>query len=107
LEIQQTALRIQGSLIQLNFSNYATSPFDFDALERNQRTVVDIYFPYYEPPLRFWGYDPALQYAPAGPASKRFIKPSNARNEYFLELSADDPYTCQLKRFVVPGLTCP
>jgi hypothetical protein len=107
LEIQQTALRIQGSLIQLNFSNYATSPFDFDALERNQRTVVDTYFPYYEPPLRFWGYDPALQYAPAGPASKRFIKPSNARNEYFLELSADDPYTCQLKRFVVPGLTCP
>jgi hypothetical protein len=66
LEIQQTALRIQGSLIQLNFSNYATSPFDFDALERNQTAVVASYFPYYEPPLRFWGYDPALQYAPAG-----------------------------------------
>jgi hypothetical protein len=102
------ALTIQGSLLQLGFSNYATSPFDLDAFERTQvGTSAYEWIAYYSPPQRFWGYDPALQYAPAGPASRRFIVTSNARNEYFLELSADDPYTCQLKRFVVPGLTCP
>jgi hypothetical protein len=102
------ALTIQGSLLQLGFSNYATSPFDLDAFERHQvGTSAYEWIAYYSPPQRFWGYDPALQYAPAGPASRRFIVTSNARNEYFLELSADDPYTCQLKRFVVPGLTCP
>ncbi|MCS7030849.1 MAG: hypothetical protein NZL92_04900 [Gloeomargarita sp. SKYG116] len=108
LEVQQTPLRIQGSLLQLNFSNYATGPFDFDALERDRvGDTVNTYFPYYEPPLRFWGYDPALQYAPAGPASKRFLMLSNARNEYFLELGAQDPYICRLRQFVTPNLTCP
>jgi hypothetical protein len=102
------ALTIQGSLLQLGFSNYATSPFDLDAFERHQLgTSAYEWIAYYSPPQRFWGYDPALQYAPAGPASRRFIVASNARNEYFLELSADDPYTCQLRRFVIPGLTCP
>lgn len=102
------ALAIQGSLLQLGFSNYATSPFDLDAFERHQvGTSAYEWIAYYSPPQRFWGYDPALQYAPAGPASRRFIVASNARNEYFLELTANDPYTCQMKRFIVPGITCP
>jgi hypothetical protein len=104
---QGNALRIQGSLIQLAFSNYATAPFDFDSFERNQVGVVAENIPYYGAPQRFWGYDPGLQYAPAGPVAQRFVIPSNARSEYFLETPADDPYTCQLRRFVVPGLTCP
>ncbi|APB34873.1 hypothetical protein GlitD10_2535 [Gloeomargarita lithophora Alchichica-D10] len=101
------ALNIQGSLIQLAFSNYGTAPFDFDSFERGLVGANPENIGYYGPPQRFWGYDPGLQYAPAGPVSERFISPSNARNEYFLELTADDPYTCQMKRFVVPGLTCP
>ncbi len=101
------ALTIQGSLIQLAFSNYGTAPFDFDSFERTQDPQAAENIPYYGPPTRLWGYDPGLQYAPAGPVSQRFISPSNARNEYFLELTADDPYACQMKRFIVPGLTCP
>ncbi len=99
-------LTIQGSLIQLAFSNYGTAPFDFDSFERTQVGAAAENIPYYGPPQRLWGYDPGLQYAPAGPVSQRFISPSNARNEYFLELTADDPYTCQMKRFIVPGQTC-
>ncbi|MEN9234619.1 MAG: hypothetical protein Q6K59_00325 [Gloeomargarita sp. GMQP_bins_25] len=102
-----SALRIQGSLIQLNFSNYATAPFDFDSFERQQVPIAEEHIPYYGPPSRFWGYDPALQYAPAGPVAQRFKILSNARNEYGLELTAQDPYICQLRRFVTPGLTCP
>ncbi|WAS06595.1 hypothetical protein LQF76_06850 [Gloeomargaritales cyanobacterium VI4D9] len=101
------ALTIQGSLLQLGFSNYATAPFDFDSFERGQFPLAAEFIPYYGPPTRLWGYDPGLQYAPAGPVAQRFINPSNARNEYFLELTANDPYTCQMKRFVVPGITCP
>ncbi|MEN9217090.1 MAG: hypothetical protein Q6K90_07190, partial [Gloeomargarita sp. HHBFW_bins_162] len=103
-----SSLNIQGSLLQLGFSNYATAPFDFDSFERTlvgNPSTENI--PYYGPPQRYWGYDPGLQYAPAGPVSQRFLAPSNARNEYFLELTAQDPYTCQLQRFIVPGLTCP
>jgi hypothetical protein len=102
-----SALTIQGSLLQLGFSNYATAPFDFDSFERGQFPLAAEYIPYYGPPTRLWGYDPGLQYAPAGPVAQRFINPSNARNEYFLELTANDPYTCQMKRFIVPGITCP
>ncbi|WP_247219384.1 hypothetical protein [Synechococcus sp. C9] len=101
------ALTIQGSLLQLGFSNYATAPFDFDSFEPGQFPLRLESIPYYGPPTRLWGYDPGLQYAPAGPVAQRFINPSNARNEYFLELTANDPYTCQMKRFVVPGITCP
>lgn len=100
-------LTIQGSLIQLAFSNYSSAPFDFDSFERTQVGLAAENIGYYGPPTRLWGYDPGLQYAPAGPVSQRFISPSNARNEYFLELTADDPYTCQMKRFIVPGQTCP
>jgi len=102
-----SALTIQGSLLQLGFSNYATAPFDFDSFERGQFPLAAELIPYYGPPTRLWGYDPGLQYAPAGPVAQRFINPSNARNEYFLELTANDPYTCQMKRFIVPGITCP
>ncbi len=99
-------LTILGSLIQLNFSNYATAPFDFDSFERGQSPDRTELIPYYGPPQRYWGYDPALQYAPAGPVARRFVQMEGSRNEYFLELTADDPYTCQLKRFIVPGVTC-
>lgn len=102
-----SALRIQGSLIQLNFSNYATAPFDHDSFERQQVPIGEEHIPYYGPPSRFWGYDPGLQYAQAGPVAQRFRMLSNARNEYALELDAQDPYVCQLRRFITPGLTCP
>jgi hypothetical protein len=110
-----TALRIQGSMMQLAFSNYATAPFDQQGWERSNASLAQItpgggtneWINYYGAPTRVWGYDPALQRAPSAPIAQRMIQPSNSRSEYFLEVTADDPYTCQLRRFVFSGLTCP
>jgi hypothetical protein len=89
-------LTIQGSLMQLNFSNYATAPFDQDGWEDGQPTAALI-FPYYSPPQRNWGYDVGLQYLPAGPVSKRLVSLSNERDEFYRELPADDRYICKLR----------
>lgn len=89
-------LFISGSLIQLNFSTYATGPYDQDSWE-----VGSVAQPgggaaeqiaYYDPPNRRWGYDVALQYAPAGPVARRFTSLSPTRNEFYSEPPADDPY---------------
>lgn len=102
-----------GSFLQLNFSNYATGPYDQDAWEPTDNVAADERISYYSPPERLWGYDTALQFAPPGPASSRFVTLSKERNEFYNEPSADDPYIVNLCRGVrsnVAGLTnlnCP
>ena len=91
-------LFISGSLLQLNFSTYATAPFDQDSWEPgNPANSSKENIKYYSPPNRRWGYDVGLQYAPAGPIAERFVTPSNARSEYYRELAADDPYVENLR----------
>lgn len=95
-------LFIQGSLIQLNFSNYATGPFTPNAWEPTQ-TPTGNHFNYYQPPNRNWGYDVGLQYAPAGPISSRMIVPNSKRDEFYREPNADDPYICKLRDVLGAG----
>ncbi|MBE9177732.1 hypothetical protein IQ268_03950 [Oculatella sp. LEGE 06141] len=85
-------LYISGSFIQLNFSNYATAPFDQDSFETNQTTVDAEVIRYYEPPNRLWGYDVGLQYAPAGPIAQRFVTSQAIRSEFYNEPPANDPF---------------
>jgi hypothetical protein len=97
-------LHIAGAFIQLNFSTSATAPFDQDSWESGlnpQSNDEDI--AYYNPPNRRWGYDVGLQYAPAGPVSKRFVTPSNTRSEFYRELPIDDEYVKRL-RCARPGI---
>lgn len=96
LETWSGPLFIQGSFLQLNFSNQATAPFDQDAWETNQAPVNDEVIPYYGPPERRWGYDVGLQYAPAAPISARFVTLRAIRNEFYTEPPANDPYMRRL-----------
>lgn len=97
-----TPLRISGSFLQLNFSSYATAPFELNQWEPNTSdspTVSGLTpIQYYLAPDRLWGYDIGLQYAPAGPAAQRFLQPPAQRSEFYRELPANDPYICQLRR---------
>ncbi len=100
-----------GSFLQLNFSNYATAPFDSEATEPGTNPTTAERIPYYGAPQRLWGYDVALQLAPAGPAASRFVTASRARNEFYSEPPANDPYINNLCRAlpdaVIPDNRCP
>jgi len=86
-------LWFSGSFLQLSFSNYGTAPFDNDAWEISQSPSTSTErISYYSPPNRLWGYDVALQLAPAGPAAARFVTSSNVRNEFYNEPPANDAY---------------
>jgi len=93
-------LYISGSLLQLNFSQYATAPFAQRAWESGQIPGAggdSGFINYYDPPQRRWGYDVALQYAPAGPLAERFVSiGSSPRSEFYSEPPADDPYMVNL-----------
>jgi hypothetical protein len=86
-------LYISGSLLQLQFSRYATGPFSQNSWETGTSPTGGEQIKYYSPPQRRWGYDVALQYAPAGPLASRFVSVSNTpRSEFYSEPPADDPY---------------
>ncbi|MBE9029236.1 hypothetical protein IQ266_05605 [filamentous cyanobacterium LEGE 11480] len=85
-----------GSFLQLNFSNYATGPFEQEAWEPGQSPSNSEPIPHYAPPARLWGYDVALQFAPAGPAAARFVAPSSTRSEFYTEPPVSDPYINKL-----------
>jgi hypothetical protein len=107
-----TRLWFSGAFLQLNFSNYATAPFDQQVWEPGQNpTPGNEQIAYYSPPQRLWGYDVALQLAPAGPAAARFVTPSRDRNEFYSEPPANDPYIRNLCRAlpddVIPDNRCP
>jgi hypothetical protein len=97
LENWDDDLYISGSLLQLNFSNYATGAFDQDSWEPGLTSETDSAINHYQPPDRNFGYDVALQYSPAGPISQRFSTRSNLRSEFYRELAIDDPYIENLR----------
>ncbi|MEB3211350.1 MAG: hormogonium polysaccharide biosynthesis protein HpsA [Leptolyngbyaceae bacterium] len=86
-------LYISGSLLQLQFSRYATAPFSQNSWESGSPPTGGEQIKYYSPPNRRWGYDVGLQYAPAGPLASRFVSISTTpRSEFYSEPPADDPY---------------
>ncbi len=48
--------------------------------------------PYYTPPIRLWGYDVGLLKQQPDRFSERFASPIAGSNEFFREVSADDPW---------------
>lgn len=109
-----TRLWFSGSFLQLSFSNYATAPFDLQATEPGvtpQNNGINAErISYYAPPNRLWGYDVALQKAPAGPAAARFVTATKERNEFYKELPVTDPYIknlCLAAQTTVTNLKCP
>ncbi|NJO66508.1 MAG: hypothetical protein HC832_02995, partial [Leptolyngbyaceae cyanobacterium RM1_405_57] len=91
------SLFISGAFLQLNFSSYATGPYDQDAFEvRTSPNPAVESIAYYYPPARRWGYDVGLQYAPAGPVARRFVTATAVRSEFYNEPPANDPYIANL-----------
>lgn len=98
---RNTNLFFSGSMIQLNYSTYATGPFLQHSFEPpslvSDPTFVRGY-DYYYPPNRRFGYDVGLQIARRPSAvSARFQFPSNARTEFLRELDPQDPYVRRLR----------
>lgn len=91
-------LHISGALIQLSFSSYATAPFDQDSWEPGEPAQGAELINYYGAPLRRWGYDVGLQYAPMGPVAGRMNSPNRSRSEFYRELPINDPYICNLRK---------
>lgn len=91
-----------GSFLQLNYTNYATAPYETEAWEPAENNnpaespETNESIPYYEAPQRFWGYDVALQLSPAGPAASRFVTSDKNRSEFYSEPPANDPYINKL-----------
>ncbi|WP_159783140.1 hormogonium polysaccharide biosynthesis protein HpsA [Sodalinema gerasimenkoae] len=93
-------LLISGAFLQLNFSNYATGPYDHDAWEPrgpNSQPQAPEFIGYYGAPNRLWGYDVALQLARVAPISARLVEVERVRSEFYREPSADDPYIRNLR----------
>jgi hypothetical protein len=104
-------LWLAGSFLQLNFSNYATAPFDAKAWEPAASLAGGEQNRHYDAPNRLWGYDVALQIMPAGPAAARFVTPGRDRSEFYNEPAANDPYIRNLclaaPDSVIPDADCP
>jgi hypothetical protein len=94
-------LFFSGSMIQLNYSTYATGPFLQHSFEPPDLVADPTFvrgYDYYYPPNRRFGYDVGLQIARRpGPVSSRFQFPSNARTEFLRELDPQDPYVRRLR----------
>lgn len=108
-------LFIQGAFLQLNFNTAGTGPFDLDSWEPGDVPTSTEQILYYSPPSRRWGYDVALQFAPAGPIAQRFVAVGRPRSEHYRELPIEDPYVTNLRcsqrpsggTRIFPGETCP
>jgi type II secretory pathway pseudopilin PulG len=98
---RNTDLFFSGSMIQLNYSTYATGPFLQHSFEPPNLVPDPTFvrgFDYYYPPNRRFGYDVGLQIARRpGPVSSRFQFPSNTRTEFLRELDPQDPYVRRLR----------
>ena len=87
-----------GAFFQLNFSTYATAPWDDNpGLGSTGGNFVSNF---YSAPNRRWGYDVGLLYAPAGPVAQRFVTPSSNRSEFYRELPSNDPYIDRLRNLL-------
>lgn len=102
-------LTISGAFFQLDFSRSATAPYDqvqwepAVAVAAESRDIA--VHRYYTPAIRRWGYDVALRYAPAAPISSRFVTVNAARDEFYSEPPAEDPYIVRLCESALPN--CP
>ncbi len=98
---RNTDLFFSGSMIQLNYSTYATGPFlqrSFEPPNLVPDPTFVLGYDYYFPPRRRFGYDVGLQIARRpGAVSRRFQFPSNARTEFLRELDPQDPYVRRLR----------
>ncbi|MGY2802954.1 hormogonium polysaccharide biosynthesis protein HpsA [Thermostichus sp. MS-CIW-25] len=94
-------LFFSGSMIQLNYSTYATGPFLQHSFEPPDLVADPTFvrgYDYYSPPNRRFGYDVGLQIARRpSPVSARFQFPSNTRTEFLRELDPQDPYVRRLR----------
>jgi type II secretory pathway pseudopilin PulG len=94
-------LFFSGSMIQLNYSTYATGPFLQHSFEPPALVADPTFvrgYDYYYPPNRRFGYDVGLQIARRPSAvSARFQFPSNTRTEFLRELDPQDPYVRRLR----------
>ncbi len=102
------SLDYSGSFLQLSFSNYATAPWEMEAWEYDNAGIQQPSLntsgeaiQFYDPPLRSWGYDVALQLAAAGPAASRFVINTPSRNEFYSEPQINDPYIKTLCRAAI------
>ncbi|MEH1839264.1 MAG: hormogonium polysaccharide biosynthesis protein HpsA [Nostoc sp.] len=89
---------INGSFIQRTRSAYATAPF-FTYLSSGSSIAPyptsnsGGQLPFYQPPIRQWGYDVALlSQSPDAFSQKLAITPNNKPNEYFREIGRDDTW---------------
>lgn len=97
-----TTANISGIFMQLKKSSYATAPFvtslsgvssDFNYATTNG----DFKLPFYTPPTRLWGYDVGLLSQSPDLLAQRLVTPiSDLPNEYFREVSKDDPWVQNL-----------
>ncbi|MFS8798998.1 hormogonium polysaccharide biosynthesis protein HpsA [Synechococcus sp. R60.3] len=98
---RNTNLFFSGSMIQLNYSTYATGPFLQHSFEPPNLVEDPTFvrgYDYYSPPNRRFGYDVGLQIARRpSPVSARFQFPSNTRTEFLRELDPQDPYVRRLR----------
>jgi hypothetical protein len=97
IETWGSPLYFSGALLQLNFSTYATAPFDQEQWQPGLPDPLggsgaNEWIPYYGPPDRRWGFDVGLKYAPPGPVAERFKSPEPTRSEFYDEPPANDPY---------------
>jgi hypothetical protein len=100
-------LYMNGAFLQLNFSTYATAPFDQENWQTTDAppTTGSEWIAYYSPPPRRWGYDVGLQKASPGPVARRFKFSLPTRSEFYSEPAANDPYIKNLCRSI--SANCP
>jgi hypothetical protein len=110
--------KITGGFIQNTKSRFATAPFAATGPLVNGRSDIktifmnpaqptaagmsgfELYYqsrtgqqlPYYTPPLRLWGYDVGLLTQQPDRFAERFAVPIPGSNEFFREISGDDPW---------------
>jgi len=102
--IDSTTIRkaaISGSFMQLRKSSYATAPFITSLAGTTEFNYAvsngDRKLPYYDTPIRSWGYDVAiLSQSPDLFSQKLVIPVGDLPNEYFREVGRDDPWVQNL-----------
>ena len=115
-------IKIAGGFIQNTRSRFATAPFTPSSLSSGTSDTTSVFMnpvqpgtgttnglvpsgynlqymsrtggriPYYSPPIRLWGYDVGLLTQPPDRFTERFAVPIPGANEFFREISGDDPW---------------
>jgi hypothetical protein len=115
---QNVPVKIAGGFIQNTKSRFATAPFSTTGPLVNGYSDIKTVFmnpalpsstglsayqlfyqsgtgqqiPYYSPPIRLWGYDVGLLTQQPDRFAERFAVPIPGSNEFFREISGDDPW---------------